>query len=61
MDNIVDSVERRKPHEIENLDVKLENISSVALRRIIEEVRNNRKDQPVASTIYNRTYHRHNR
>ena len=61
MDNIVDSVERRKPHEIEDLDVKLEKISSVALRRIIEEVRNNGKGQPVASTIYNRTYHRHNR
>ena len=61
MDNVADSVERRRLHKTEDLDLKLESISSVALRRIIEEVRNNGKDQPIGSTVYNRTYHRHNR
>lgn len=32
---------------------------SAALRRLIEEVRN--VDPAVATTAYNRTYHRHNR
>lgn len=33
-------------------------LDSVALARLLEEVRN---DAPVSSTVYNRTYNRHNR
>jgi len=33
------------------------NVSSVALRRLIEEVERDRNP----ATMYNRTYHRHNR
>lgn len=35
-------------------------IDSVALQRLIEEVRAH-PTQPLAATAYNRTYHRHNR
>ena len=45
----------------ESLDVKLEQISSTALARLIDEVRNDSKDKLVSATTYNRTYHRHNR
>ena len=34
---------------------------SVALQRLIEEVRNENVPYPGQSTPYNRTYHRHNR
>lgn len=33
-------------------------LDSAALRRLVEEVRN---DEPLNLTAYNRTYHRHNR
>ncbi|WP_338061524.1 YhhA family cyclophane-containing RiPP [Sphingopyxis lindanitolerans] len=39
------------------LDLNL--ASSVALRRLVDEVRN--EVPPMAATAYNRTYHRHNR
>ena len=39
------------------LDIPLDEIKSVALRRIVEEVRN-RQVQPY---VYNRVYTRHNR
>jgi hypothetical protein len=39
----------------------LESISSAALARLIEEVRNDMVGRLTTSTAYNRTYHRHNR
>jgi hypothetical protein len=39
----------------------IESISSAALARLIEEVRNDSVGQLAAPTAYNRTYHRHNR
>ena len=45
----------------ERLDIPLENFTSPALARIIEEVRNDRASGPDSTTAYNRTYHRHNR
>ena len=45
----------------ENMELRLENIPSVALRRIVEEVRNEGENEFLESTAYNRTYHRHNR
>lgn len=48
---------KRKPHKI--LSVPLAQIGSVALRRIVEEVR--AEKLPSAPTGYNRTYSRHNR
>ena len=43
------------------LDLELESLSSVALARLIEEVRNPSDTVQVLTTTYNRTYHRHNR
>lgn len=34
---------------------------SVALARLVEEVRSDRVGEPFSPTAYNRTYHRHNR
>lgn len=42
-------------------DLDIEAIDSVALRRLIEEVRNNGGPASTDTTAYNRTYHRHNR
>jgi hypothetical protein len=39
----------------------VETIESVALARLIEEVRNDGAGQLGSPTAYNRTYHRHNR
>jgi len=39
----------------------VEKIDSVALARVIEEVRNEGAGPLGSPTIYNRTYHRHNR
>lgn len=36
-------------------------IDSVALQRLIEEVRRSEVDGQADMTVYNRTYHRHNR
>ena len=46
---------------LERSDIPLENITSPALTRIVEEVRNDRTGVPDSTTAYNRTYHRHNR
>lgn len=45
----------------ETLEIKLEDIESTALARLVEEVRNDGKDELPSTTTYNRTYHRHNR
>jgi hypothetical protein len=42
-------------------DLDLEAVDSVALRRLIEEVRNTGGSLTADGTAYNRTYHRHNR
>jgi hypothetical protein len=36
-------------------------IDSVALQRLIAEVRQENLEEPFDTTLYNRTYHRHNR
>lgn len=38
--------------------IEIDRLDSVALRRLVEEVRNN---EPLNVSAYNRTYHRHNR
>ena len=43
------------------LDLEVESLSSVALARLVEEVRNPSDSNQVSTTNYNRTYHRHNR
>lgn len=47
------------PCEIESATLDIQVEKSVALRRLIEEVRN--EPASIAATAYNRTYHRHNR
>jgi hypothetical protein len=42
-------------------DLDLDTVDSVALRRLIEEVRNTGGPGTPDATVYNRTYHRHNR
>jgi hypothetical protein len=42
-------------------DLDLDAVDSVAIRRLIEEVRNTGGPAPGEQTTYNRTYHRHNR
>lgn len=41
------------------LDLQLSD--SVALKRLIAEVQQQEHDGPLDATLYNRTYHRHNR
>jgi hypothetical protein len=41
--------------------IDLELSDSVALKRLIAEVRQHEHDGPLDVTLYNRTYHRHNR
>lgn len=41
--------------------IDLELSDSVALKRLIAEVRQHDHDGPLDVTLYNRTYHRHNR
>ena len=53
-----DSTELREPQVVENSELDPTSMSSVALGRLIEEVRNGEATSP---TAYNRTYHRHNR
>lgn len=43
------------------LDLEVESLGSVALARLVEEVRNPSDTPQVSATNYNRTYHRHNR
>lgn len=45
----------------ENLDLRLKSLGSVALARLIDEVRNDDPEKPLSPTAYNRMYHRHNR
>jgi hypothetical protein len=54
-----DPVAAPRPSDPKELDLSL--VDSVALRRLIEEVRRQKADDPVDTTLYNRTYHRHNR
>lgn len=42
----------------ESVDVDVSMLSSVALARLVEEVRN---DEPMAAHSYDRTHNRHNR
>ena len=58
---MADTNESTLHQEPESLDIKLENVSSTALARLIDEVRNDGDGEPVSATDYNRTYHRHNR
>ena len=44
-----------------DLDIAVESLSSTALARLIDEVRNEGGPEPASITTYNRTYHRHNR
>ncbi len=46
------------PDVSELLEIDVSKISSPALARLIEEVRN---DEPETTSAYHRTYHRHNR
>jgi len=39
----------------------VETVDSIALARLIEEVRNEGGGSPGSTTAYNRSYHRHNR
>lgn len=48
------------PFDAAEKPIDLDLVDSVALRRLIEEVRAD-PAQPFAATAYNRTYHRHNR
>ena len=43
------------------LDLEVESLSSTALARLVDEVRNTTDTVQASSTNYNRTYHRHNR
>lgn len=45
----------------ENLDLRLKSLGSVALARLIDEVRHDDPEEPLSPTAYNRMYHRHNR
>ena len=56
-----DTNECTPPQAQERLDVELKDISSAALDRLIDEVRNESGDSIASATTYNRTYHRHNR
>lgn len=44
-----------------SLDLDLSMVESVALRRLMEEVREVARPDNLQATLYNRTYHRHNR
>ena len=61
MDNTKSSNKRRESQLVEDTELELNSMSSVALARVAEEVRNNGDDGLASSTAYNRTYHRHNR
>lgn len=41
--------------------IDLTGIDSVALQRLIAEVRQSNGEGPFDTTLYNRSYHRHNR
>lgn len=58
---MADTNEYTSPEAPERLDVELKDISSTALDRLVDEVRNESGDNMASETTYNRTYHRHNR
>ena len=58
---MADTNESTRPQASERLDIELKKITSTALARLIDEVRNHRGETMVSATAYNRTYHRHNR
>ena len=53
-----DSTELREPQVVANAELDPKSMGSVALDRLIEEVRDGEATSP---TAYNRTYNRHNR
>lgn len=61
MDNTKSLNERHESQLVEDAELELNSLSSVALARVAEEVRNNGDVGLASSTAYNRTYHRHNR
>ena len=58
---MADTNDSTQPKAPKSLEIKLENIRSTALARLIDEVRKDGNGEPVSATAYNRTYHRHNR
>lgn len=50
-----------QPGGLGNSELEVHGLASVALSRLIEEVRNEGNDDLPSPTAYNRTYHRHNR
>lgn len=50
-----------KRQSVEHSELEPEYVDSVALTRLIEEVRNRGDGEIDSPTAYNRTYHRHNR
>ena len=61
MDDTKSSNEPRESQLVENSEIEPNSMSSVALARLVEEVRNNGDGEPASATAYNRTYNRHNR
>ena len=61
MADVNDTPEPRKARTAESLDVQLNSISSVALARLVKEVKIDDDGERFSPTAYNRTYHRHNR
>ncbi|AEH89912.1 YhhA family cyclophane-containing RiPP [Mesorhizobium opportunistum] len=49
------------PPEQKPPEIDLALVDSVALQRLIAEVRQKDLEGPLDVTLYNRTYHRHNR
>jgi hypothetical protein len=49
------------PQPAQSTDLDLPLVDSVALQRLIEEVRRQKAGELLGATPYNRTYHRHNR
>ncbi|MFZ5663852.1 MAG: YhhA family cyclophane-containing RiPP [Pseudomonadota bacterium] len=47
--------------EVRRQAINLDLSDSVALKRLIDEVRQQDHAEPLDVTLYNRTYHRHNR
>ena len=56
-----DSTDPKAVRAAENLDLYVKSLDSVALSRLIEEVRKDGPGEPFSPTAYNRMYHRHNR
>lgn len=56
-----DTNESIPPQGKESLDIPLASINSVALARLVEEVRSDDEGESHSINAYNRTYHRHNR